>query len=135
MGTHILIEQAEARPMNTSEAALREALAKIERLGAELQNLKNPECDPVCGQRIMGIGILLREALAARATSEPPCIDNGILRGPDGKSITGLGPIEDGFKVSEGPDFTLIYKIVQRAAASGKGSEQYKNPADETPWW
>jgi len=42
---------------------LTEAVSRIEKWGTELQDPKNPKCDPVCGQHLLACAVLVREAL------------------------------------------------------------------------
>jgi hypothetical protein len=42
---------------------LAEAVSRIEKWGTELQDPKNPKCDPVCGQHLLACAVLVREAL------------------------------------------------------------------------
>jgi hypothetical protein len=43
---------------------LREAVEKIEKWGTELQSVKHPNFDPICGQDILACAVLIREAVA-----------------------------------------------------------------------
>jgi len=106
--------------MNTSEAALREAIK------ATLRWFRFDVDEDTFFRR-------LTIELTARATSEP----GAALTQADltrwealARNIASELAIGDNAQV-----LTIIETGLARAAASGKGSEQYKNPADETPWW
>ncbi len=49
---------------------LLDAIHRIEALSLDLQNSKHPDFDPVCGQRILGCAVLMREAIRSGASSD-----------------------------------------------------------------
>jgi len=57
-------ERALAQPLAAPDVTkLAEAVSRIEKWGTELQDPKNPKCDPVCGQHLLACAVLVREAL------------------------------------------------------------------------